>query len=134
MQSRFASADPGWPVAGLIPALLVFATVWGLGNQPASARPAPIDQLDLTVRPTDVAAAKNPLPTLAPVTDASAGLDTVASPVDEVDKVRPTVTPNRRTTTLGPLGTLGGEEGGVLQELLENKTIPLFRVRMESPF
>ena len=56
-----------------------------------------------------------------------------ANPVEEVDKVERNPTPNRGPSLLGPLGDLGGEEGGVLQELLENKTIPLFRVRMKSP-
>ena len=41
--------------------------------------------------------------------------------------------PNRRDPGSGPLGKIGGGEG-MLQDLLENKTIPLFRVRMAPPF
>jgi hypothetical protein len=134
MQSRFASASLGRAAAGLASALWVIAALWAIAAEPAFARSAPIDQLDLTVRPTDLAAPQHPVPALPPLTDALANVTEPVNPVDEVDKVRPTVTPNRRPSALGPLGGLAGEQGGVLQELLEDKTIPLFRVRMESPF
>ena len=133
-QNRIASADIGRPNLGLVLAssvLTMIVVIWAL---PAVARSAPdLGQLDLTVRPADVAAPPRsilaePLPPLA---HPPAG--PMANPVDEIDKVEPNPTPNRGPSLLGPLGGLGGEEGGVLQELLENKTIPLFRVRMKSP-
>ena len=89
--------------------------------------------MDLTVRPADVA--PPPVPVLLepnpPFADATT--ETPANQVDQIDKAQPNPTPNRGPSVLGPLGGLGGAEGGALQELLENKTFPLFRVRMKSP-
>ena len=53
--------------------------------------------------------------------------------VGEVDRVTEPETPNRPAAGTGPLGELVGEDG-LLKELLENKTIPLFRIRVEPPF
>ena len=56
-------------------------------------------------------------------------LDDPPDPVDEVDKVRPTVIAQPPPGDPRAAGQSRWQEGGVLQELLENKTIPLFRVR-----
>jgi hypothetical protein len=100
---------------------------------PASARSAPdLSGLDLRLTPSDVAPATPPrIPEgrVAPrMHDQS-----VPEIVGEVDRVKQTETPNRRVAGTGPLGDLSIDEG-VLEELLENKTIPLFRVRVAPPF
>lgn len=133
-RNRIPLADLGQPGTGLVLAPRVLAMIVAIWAGQAVARSAPdLEQLDLTVRPSDVAAPPRavlaePLPPFA-----AAPADAPENPVDEIDKVGRNPTPNRGPTALGPLGGIGGEEGGVLQELLEKKTIPLFRVRMRSP-
>ena len=112
----------------------VLAAIAALWAAPAVARPAPdLERLDLTVRPTDVAPPPRARLSEPVAPSADAAPSPSVNPVEEVDKVERNPTPNRGTSLLGPLGSLGGEDGGVLQELLENKTIPLFRVRVKSP-
>ncbi len=104
----------------------------GLGTAtPSQARiPLELDQLDLAVRPADVAPAKPALdagistgPAIAP------SAETPPSPVDEVDKLAPNRLPNRKLDPSTRFGELTGENGGeLLQEFLQRKTIPLFRL------
>jgi hypothetical protein len=88
--------------------------------------------IDLKVRPGDLrrSAAPRPLPSIgaAPVSEASQ-VDP-RNPVEETDRVQRVGTPNQRHGGNGI--QLGG--GGILQELLEDRTIPLFRVTVEPPF
>jgi hypothetical protein len=51
-------------------------------------------------------------------------------PVAEIDQVRRTEIPDRRRAQSG----LEFGDSNLIQELLENKTIPLFRVTVEPPF
>ena len=92
--------------AGLVLAAAPVAQARSAASQPS---------LDLRLQPSDVRA------------------QNVPETVGEIDRVKPNVTPNRRDPGSGPLGNLGGD-GSMLQELLENKTIPLFRVRVTPPF
>lgn len=132
-QRRIASLDVGRPASGRWCARGLLVMTLALWAATAVARSAPdLERLDLTVRPSDVAAppravAIEPLPPIA------APPEPPSDPVGEIDKVGRTSIPRRGNSALGPLGSIGGEEGGMLQELLENKTIPLFRVRMKSP-
>jgi hypothetical protein len=87
--------------------------------------------LDLRVQPGDVAPPPPPLLPDAPVPPAL-GRQSVPEIVSEVDQVQRVETPQKREGR-GPLGSLSSDEG-VLKELLENKTIPLFRVRVTPPF
>lgn len=94
----------------------------------ASGQPA----LDLRLNPSDVRPTSVPqLPPIPVAPDVQA--QNVPEIVGEVDRPKQNVTPNRRDPGSGPLGKIGGGEG-MLQDLLENKTIPLFRVRMAPPF
>lgn len=133
-QQRIESAGmsrAGGAVALAPSALALILAIW---SAPAVGRQAPdLERMDLTVLPADVAAPPKSVldEALPPFVDATN--EPAANQVDEVDKVRQNPTPNKGPSLLGPLGDLGGQEGGALQELLENKTIPLFRVRMKSP-
>jgi hypothetical protein len=98
---------------------------------PSQARiPLELDQLDLAVHPADVAPAKPaldagspPIPAIAP------SAEIPPSPVDEVDKLAPSRLPNRKLDPSTRFGELTGENGGeLLQEFLQRKTIPLFRL------
>jgi hypothetical protein len=132
--NRIASAGVERPAGSPVWAASALSIVVAIWAVPASARSVPdLERLDLTVRPTDVAAPPRSALDEPPPPFADNPTEPPANPVEEIDKVERNLTPNRLPTTLGPLGGLGGEEGGVLQELLENKTIPLFRVRMKSP-
>jgi hypothetical protein len=110
-------------------ACVVMALFWVALAAPAAARPQPdLAELDLRVRPADVAAPKRPklAEPLAPVSAPPAS----AMPpdvVEEVDRVGRGENPSRLSG-----GSSG--DGGVLEELLEDNTIPLFRVRMKPPF
>lgn len=100
---------------------------------PVAARSAPdLAGMNLRLEPTDVVP---PAPPEQPRVPVAANLHGQSVPeiVGEVDKVRPAETPNRRAPGSGPLGNLTVGEG-MLQEFLENKTIPLFRVRVAPPF
>lgn len=91
-----------------------------------------LSQLDLRLDPADIAPAPPPLLPQGPLPPRMHG-QSVPEIVGDVDQVRQAATPNRRAAGTGPLGSLTADEG-VLKELLENKTIPLFRVRMAPPF
>jgi hypothetical protein len=112
---------------------LVFAAGVSFLALPAGATSASQPaKLDLRLTPTDIAPAAPPrLPqaTVAPRMHDQG----VPEIVGEVDRVKQTETPNRRLAGTGPLGDLAIGEG-MLQELLENKTIPLFRIRVAPPF
>jgi hypothetical protein len=99
----------------------------------AAAKPArDLSTLDLSLSPGDVVPAAPPSAPEAGLPRAPYAQNT-PEVVREVDQVRRAGTPNRRESGGGPLGGLTGDDG-VLQELLEDKTIPLFRVRVEPPF
>lgn len=109
--------------AGLVLAVAPVAEARSAASQPS---------LDLRLQPSDVRPSPVPqLPEISAAPDVRA--QNVPEVVGEIDRVKPSVTPNRRDPGSGPLGNLGGD-GSMLQELLENKTIPLFRVRMAPPF
>ena len=109
--------------AGLVLAAAPVAQARSAASQPS---------LDLRLQPSDVRPSPVPqLPEISAAPDVRA--QNVPETVGEIDRVKPNVTPNRRDPGSGPLGNLGGD-GSMLQELLENKTIPLFRVRVTPPF
>lgn len=115
------------------PAWLLAACAAALAAVPALARPAAdLSELDLRLKPADVAPPPAPLQPREP-TDPPTRAQSLPEVVSEVDQVRQSPTPNRRAPGTGPLDDLGGNDG-LLQELLENKTIPLFRVRVAPPF
>ncbi len=104
-----------------------------LAAGPALARSAPdLSEMDLRLSPSDVAAAHPPRLPGGPVAPRMHG-QSVPEIVGEIDQVQRPETPNRLEAGAGPLGSLSADEG-MLKELLENKTIPLFRVRMAPPF
>ena len=86
--------------------------------------------LDLRLESTDVAPAPPP-PfrsfTTGPADEAANGS------VGAIDQAPVNETPNRRKAGTGTLDNLAGDDE-LLKQLLEDKTIPLFRIRMESPF
>jgi hypothetical protein len=88
-------------------------------------------ELDLEVRPGDVAVPKRPpFVSPAPVQDAGgSGTPVLPEIAGEVDRVE------RREIPNGPRGTPLGSEAadGFLEELIEGKTIPLFRVTVKPP-
>lgn len=101
--------------------------------EPAVARPQPKPaRLDLSVRPGDVL----PMPAASlPMLDepkraVEASMLAPTDPVGEIDQVRRTEIPDRRRAQSG----LEFGDSNLIQELLENKTIPLFRVTVEPPF
>ena len=113
--------------ATLAACVIAFAAV------PALARSAAdLSGLDLRLNPSDVAPTPPPLLSRGPVAPRTHG-QSVPEIVGEVDQVKQAETPNRRAAGTGPLGDLTADEG-LLKELLEDKTIPLFRVRMAPPF
>ena len=87
--------------------------------------------LDLRLRPGDVVLPPPEAPAIEPALPAPSA-QSVSEVVGEVDRVTEPETPNRHAADTGPLGELVGD--GLLKELLENKTIPLFRIRVEPPF
>jgi hypothetical protein len=101
--------------------------------EPVDARPQPKPaRLDLSVRPGDL----RPMPLASlPVLDEPKGaveahMLAPTDPVAEIDQVRRTEIPDRRRAQSG----LEFGDSNLIQELLENKTIPLFRVTVEPPF
>jgi hypothetical protein len=99
----------------------------------AAAKPTrDLSTLDLRLAPGDVTPTAPPT-VPEPGSPRAPYAQNTPEVVREVDQVRRTGTPNRRDSGSGPLGGLAGDDG-VLQELLEDKTIPLFRVRVEPPF
>lgn len=120
-----ARSRPVWLVVGACLTLCL-----GMATPTQARLPLELDQLDLAVRPTDVAPAKPALDVgiqPAPGSTSEAGLP--PNPVDEVDKLAPRRVPNRKLEPSSRLGELTGQEGQMLlQEFLQNKTIPLFRL------
>jgi hypothetical protein len=53
--------------------------------------------------------------------------------VGAIDQAPVSETPNRHKAGTGTLENLAGDDE-LLKQLLEDKTIPLFRIRMQSPF
>ena len=86
--------------------------------------------LDLRLDSTDVAPAPPP-PfrsfTTGPADEAANGS------VGALDQAPVNETPNRHKAGTGTLENLAGDDE-LLKQLLEDKTIPLFRIRMQSPF
>lgn len=120
-------ASLGWRVSVAALALLVATLALS-----AQAKTAPkLSALDLQLKPADIA----PPPASTPkvVADDAGSAQTVTSVVRDVDQARERATPNRQAAGTGPLGKLTADDG-FFKELLENKTIPLFRVRMAPPF
>jgi hypothetical protein len=114
--------------------LVGFGLALGLlaGPAVAIAKPASgLSGLDLRLTPNDVAP---PPPAALPNSPEPSVLhrQNVPEIVGEIDQVQRSDTPQKRTVT-GPLESLSGSQG-VLKELLENKTIPLFRVSVPPPF
>ena len=109
-------------------ACALMALCWVAFAAPAAARPQPeLAELDLRVRPTDGPAPKRPK-LAEPLAPAPASTSATRSDVvEEVDRVGRGEIPSRLSA-----GSSG--DGGVLEELLEDNTIPLFRVRVKPPF
>jgi hypothetical protein len=116
------------PVAAVLAAVLLAGTA-----TPAVARQNfDMRDLDLDVRPGDVAAPKRP-PFVAPAPardTAGSGTPVLPEVFEEVDRVERQDIPNGRRGT--PLGSQAGD--GFLEELIDGKTIPLFRVTVQPPF
>ena len=86
--------------------------------------------LDLQLNSADVTPA--PAPPFRSITSGPTD-ETADASVGAIDQAPVTASPNRRKPGTGSLNSLAGDDT-LLKELLEDKTIPLFRVRMESPF
>ncbi|MEK0084067.1 hypothetical protein [Benzoatithermus flavus] len=118
------------PAAGLL--LLTVVLTLALAS-PALARSKPhLKELDLDIRPGDVALQPR-APTAEPLTDAAdIGQDLPIDPnaVAQTDQIERTELPRQRRSEGGD----GSGEGSVLEQILQDHTIPLFRVRMNSPF
>lgn len=87
--------------------------------------------LDLRLKPTDVA--PPPPPPYRSVTGAPSADELAADESSSLDRGPQIQTPNRRRDGTGSLETLTGNDE-LLAQLLEDKTIPLFRIRVEPPF
>ena len=87
--------------------------------------------LDLHLKPADVAPA--PPPRYRSVTAAPSDAELETNDIGTLDQAPQTEAPNRHKTNAGSLETIAGDED-LLRQLLENKTIPLFRIRVEPPF
>lgn len=117
--------------AGGSPALVALALVL-LPTGALEARPQrELATVDLRVRPSDLKPAPRPLvPYAAPELDEEPAL-ALADQVEATDRVRRSEIPDRRREQ----NLLGiGSEGSLIQELLENQTIPIFWVTVEPPF
>ena len=118
--------EPNPSNARVIAALLAIATLCPPLAAAATARPP---RLDLKVAPSDVAPAE-PRPALPDEPDAKG---TQPDAITEIDRGRHGETRGRVTAKTGTLdGFALGD--GLLQDLLEDKTIPLFRVKVAPPF
>ena len=110
-------------------ACVLMALSWTALATPAGARAQPdLAKLDFRVRSADVAAPKRP-ESAEPLAPVSAPPASAMPPdvVEEVDRVGRGEIPGRLSA-----GSSG--DGGVLEDLLEDNTIPLFRVRVKPPF
>ena len=105
------------------------ALSWTALAAAAGARPQQPDlaKLDLRVRSADVAAPKRPASAEPPAPAPALTSATRSDVVEEVDRAGRGEIPSRLSA-----GSSG--DGGVLEDLLEDNTIPLFRVRVKPPF
>jgi hypothetical protein len=87
--------------------------------------------LDLRLKPADVA--PPPSPPYRSTTGAPSAEELAAVEASALDHGPQIQTPNRRKAGTGSLDTFAGDDE-LLKELLEDKTIPLFRIRVASPF
>lgn len=112
------------PIAGLVAVALLPAIA---GDAYAASE---LRGLDLRLNPADVRpAAPPPYRSVAKAdSDVQAETDSVAM----LDQGPITKAPNRRKAGTSSLESLAGDED-LLKELLENKTIPLFRLTVEAP-
>lgn len=128
-------ADASSPGIGtLVPAvgLLLLAAMALVLATPALARPKPdLKGLDLEVRPGDVKLKprKPLLQALPEPKGPEAALPIDPNTMAQTDQVERTEIPRQRRD-----GETGSGEGSVLEQILEDHTIPLFRLRMDSPF
>jgi hypothetical protein len=115
------------PTAGLLSLLMLMLV---LAPGPAEARPKPhLKELDLDARPGDVKLQKKPWRVrLRDEAGFAGGLPIDPNALAQTDQMERSEIPKRR----GESGTSSGE-GSVLEQLLEDHTIPLFRLRMDSP-
>ncbi|MGD9507320.1 MAG: hypothetical protein AB7I59_12250 [Geminicoccaceae bacterium] len=97
---------------------------------PASAAQG-LSGLDLRLKPGDVAPSP-PAPYRA-VTGAPTLAELAMNLASTLDQGPQAQTPNRRKSGTGSLDALAGDDE-FLKQLLEDKTIPLFRIRVEPPF
>ena len=97
----------------------------------AQARPNPTPvKYDLRVQPSDVQPDAGDLPAEALGSDDPGGPFATPEAMAEADRLQRTEIPNRRRGS----NAVQPGEGNFLQDLLQNKTIPLFRVTVEPPF
>jgi hypothetical protein len=87
--------------------------------------------MDLRLKPGDVAPA--PPPPYRSVTGAPPVEELAMDVTGTRDQGPQVETPNRRKAGAGSLDSLAGDDE-FLKQLLEDKTIPLFRIRVEPPF
>lgn len=104
---------------------------------PVEARPERgLSRVDLSVRPGDLKLPPTPKPmaplvSTEPATAAGEPVYALSDQVEATDRVRRGEIPDRRRLQNG-LGI--GPDSGLLAELLEDQTIPLFWVTVEPPF
>jgi hypothetical protein len=118
-------------VAAVTP--IVLAVLLMAAGSAGARQKTDLSGLDLEVRPGDVG-----LPPYRPLAERLLPPEKRSTPdpyrlpglVDEPDRLQRTEIPNQRH---GQGGSDTGD-GGILEELIENRTIPLFRVRMQPPF
>jgi hypothetical protein len=133
LHTEAAALRPARAGRGAVVTPIVLVTLL-LAAAPAGARQKPdLSGLDLGVRPGDVG-----LPPYRPLAERllpperQPGPKAYAVPdlVDEPDRVQRSEIPNQRH------GQGGGDtgDGGILQDLIEDHTIPLFRLKMRPPF
>lgn len=119
----------------LLPLLLVgVVLVQALPAEAAKRPEAALEGMDLRIRPGDLRVPAVPLLLRPLATQASELLPfelELPSVVEATDQVERTSIPNRRR---GDDGAPVSGEGGILEDLLENNTIPLFRLTVEPPF
>ncbi len=102
---------------------------------PSFARPQrDLARVDLRIRPGDLKPApeaRRPLVPFAASAPAGQPVYALSDRVEANDRVRDSEIPDRRREQ----NLLGiGSKGSLLEALLENQTIPLFRVTVEPPF
>lgn len=114
--------------------LLAIGMTVGVLAGPAGATQAQrLSGLDLRLGPKDVAPPAEATPLPSAPEDADPQDQNLPEIVGEIDQVQRSSAPQKRMPGAGPLENLSGSQG-MLKELLENKTIPLFRVSVPPPF